>query len=406
MNKHAITIIVLSSLIVLWPNDTYGEMIDDLENRKIEIMKKTQSIQQDIHLTKEKVENIKREKDEIDQEIQHLDESITSIKQQIRDKEEQMGIITNDIYANEQELDELNLRINIRTDLLKNRVRSLQENGTTFNYFDAMLESNSIWNLIDRISAISTIIKADKALIKDYEKDRDLKEQMEKQLKDRRDFNKENLLELEILKQSQQQKLTEKSNLMKTMSEEEVQLVKEFQDLEDESILLKAQEEAIKKEIENYKRRVEENPQIYLNQANSIEVTNDIFIRPTTGRVTSEYGTRWEKLHAGIDIGNQAANVPVVAVADGTVIRSYYSTTYGNVVFITHNIDGQIFTTVSAHLEENTVRDGDSVIKGQTIGYMGNTGRSFGNHLHFEIHKGSWNLSKSNSIDPRIYIKF
>ncbi|MED4402094.1 M23 family metallopeptidase [Metabacillus fastidiosus] len=122
--------------------------------------------------------------------------------------------------------------------------------------------------------------------------------------------------------------------------------------------------------------------------------------------MTSEYGARWNKLHAGIDIANREANVPVVAITDGTVIRSYYSSSYGNVVFITHNIDGQIFTTVSAHLEENTVRDGDSVTKGQTIGYMGNTGRSFGKHLHFEIHKGSWNLSKSNSVDPRIYIEF
>jgi len=122
--------------------------------------------------------------------------------------------------------------------------------------------------------------------------------------------------------------------------------------------------------------------------------------------LSSNYGQRDGRLHAGVDIANANSNVPVVSSADGTVIRSYYSTSYGNVIFIAHNIDGQTFTTVSAHLEERIAEDGQKVKKGELIGYMGNTGNSFGKHLHFEIHKGNWNANKTNSIDPRPYLSY
>ena len=111
-------------------------------------------------------------------------------------------------------------------------------------------------------------------------------------------------------------------------------------------------------------------------------------------------------MHHGIDIGKNGrkGDVHVVAAEAGTVIRSYYSPTYGNTVMISHNVDGQVITTLYAHLENRLVTDGQRVDKGQLLGYMGNTGRSFGAHLHFEVHEGPWNNAKSNSVDPLRYI--
>ncbi|MEM5673435.1 M23 family metallopeptidase [Bacillus cereus] len=83
---------------------------------------------------------------------------------------------------------------------------------------------------------------------------------------------------------------------------------------------------------------------------------------------------------------------------------SYYSTSYGNVVFISHNINGQTYTTVYAHLKSRSVSAGQKVKQGQQLGIMGNTGQSEGQHLHFEIHKGEWNAQKRNAMDPKIYI--
>ena len=58
------------------------------------------------------------------------------------------------------------------------------------------------------------------------------------------------------------------------------------------------------------------------------------------------------------------------------------------------------YETIYAHMINRYVSAGERVEKGQTIGIMGNTGRSYGAHLHFEIHLGNWTLSKQNSFNP------
>lgn len=134
-------------------------------------------------------------------------------------------------------------------------------------------------------------------------------------------------------------------------------------------------------------------------------MTAGAFMRPTTGSVTSGYGPRWGKFHGGVDIA-KAGTVPVVSVADGVVVRSYVSSSYGNCIIIRHNVEGQQYETLYAHLRDRAVQTGATVTKGQFIGNMGNTGDSTGQHLHFEIHKGSWNVSKSNRMNPVLFIQF
>jgi len=51
-------------------------------------------------------------------------------------------------------------------------------------------------------------------------------------------------------------------------------------------------------------------------------------------------------------------------------------------------------------MDSRSVSAGEVVSKGQKVGIMGNTGQSFGQHLHFKLHKGPWNTSKSNSVNP------
>jgi murein DD-endopeptidase MepM/ murein hydrolase activator NlpD len=129
-------------------------------------------------------------------------------------------------------------------------------------------------------------------------------------------------------------------------------------------------------------------------------VSSSLFIKPANGYFSSGFGHRWGSMHPGVDIA-RGGSVPVVASASGTVIKSYYSSSYGNVIFIAHYLNGRTYTTVYAHLRTRYVGNGATVNKGEQIGLMGNTGRSTGQHLHFEIHQGSWNYNKSNAINPR-----
>jgi len=116
----------------------------------------------------------------------------------------------------------------------------------------------------------------------------------------------------------------------------------------------------------------------------SRSATNSPFIMPSTGRLTSSYGMRWGKLHAGIDIA-APIGTPVVAVKNGIVIAAGMNAVghgYGNGIDIRHQ-DGSI--SRYAHAQKILVRVGQPVKQGQPIMLMGCSGHCTGPHLHFEI---------------------
>ena len=119
------------------------------------------------------------------------------------------------------------------------------------------------------------------------------------------------------------------------------------------------------------------------------------FICPASGRFSSGFGARWGRKHQGIDIaGPYGSNI--VAADGGTVIYAgYNSGGYGNLVKIDH---GNGYVTYYGHNSSLCVSVGDKVAKGQVIAKMGSTGRSTGNHCHFEIRKGG------TPVNPTGYI--
>ncbi|MFD3446149.1 peptidoglycan DD-metalloendopeptidase family protein [Microbacteriaceae bacterium 4G12] len=122
------------------------------------------------------------------------------------------------------------------------------------------------------------------------------------------------------------------------------------------------------------------------------------WVWPVSGVVSDHFGTR-QGMHYGIDIA-APTGTPIIAVSDGSVTKSYFSSSYGNVVFIRH--DG--YEAVYAHMNKRLVKEGQKVKEGQEIGEVGNTGQSYGAHLHFEVHKGAWNFDKTNAINPLLVL--
>ncbi len=118
--------------------------------------------------------------------------------------------------------------------------------------------------------------------------------------------------------------------------------------------------------------------------------------------ITSRYGIRVSGFHFGIDLV-QDGTAKILASAAGTIKRANYSSSYGYVVYVYHSsLD---LTTVYAHMRSNLqVSLGQTVRQGQLLGYMGNTGDSYGQHLHFEVHDGDWTYH--GGLNPENYIDF
>ena len=131
-----------------------------------------------------------------------------------------------------------------------------------------------------------------------------------------------------------------------------------------------------------------------------------MFRRPTSvTNLSNPFRTTGSNKHFGVDFAKSGTN-PIAAAADGTVSRSYVSSSYGECIMIVHQVGGQVWETVYAHLRSGSrrVSVGERVKAGQTIGVMGNTGQSTGQHLHFELHRGRWNSAKSNAVNPIPYL--
>lgn len=118
------------------------------------------------------------------------------------------------------------------------------------------------------------------------------------------------------------------------------------------------------------------------------------FIRPTNGSLTSPFGQRWGRLHAGIDLADPTGT-PIRAAAAGQVILMGPTGGYGNYTCINH---GKSISTCYAHQSRFGTKRGAMVEQGEVIGYVGNTGNSFGAHVHFEVRVNG------RPVDPMDYV--
>jgi murein DD-endopeptidase MepM/ murein hydrolase activator NlpD len=118
------------------------------------------------------------------------------------------------------------------------------------------------------------------------------------------------------------------------------------------------------------------------------------FIWPVSGPVVSGFGTRWGRMHTGIDIA-AGSGTPIHAAAAGRVISAGWMDGYGNLVFVDH---GGGISTGYAHQSSIAVSNGQTVAQGQVLGYVGCTGHCYGPHLHFEVRVNG------SPVDPLGYL--
>jgi peptidoglycan hydrolase CwlO-like protein len=393
--------------------------------------------------TKSELKENQNQQDNTVKQIEDLESSIDKTLSQIGNKKESIKETKASIEKLKKEIEVLEKRIKERDELLKERVSSMYESGGAVNYLDVILGSKDFGDFLDRVFALNVIAEQDKAILEEHKQDKADVEKKKGQVESELTSLNNDLEELEGLNQKLTSQKKQKNALLAQLEKEEEHLHDHIMKLDEKNDLLSAQEAAIKAEIARAKKEEEERKKREAaaraaaeaaaakakaeaaaraksssNSGSSRTVSPPPaptpapapvyrdFIFPSQGIITSNFGNRSSGMHYGMDIAKRGSAVPIVAAASGTVSKAYYSSSYGNVVYITHYINGQLYTTIYAHMRTTpAVRSGQSVSQGTFLGYQGNTGASRGQHLHFELHKGPWNGSKSNAVDPRPYIQ-
>ncbi|MEX3623517.1 murein hydrolase activator EnvC [Viridibacillus arvi] len=333
--------------------------------------------------------DISSKKEQIYKEIKKLDQSVEKNSKLIREQEKKISVLDDDLSKLHEKMTLIQESLDERNGIIDGRLLAMQTKGQS-SYLDVLLGAEDFGDLISRVYAVSTIISSDNELMENFQGDMELLEKTNASIEESKSAINRAKEELEQLTESLNQKIKGKNKLLKKLKKEEDVLSKEISKLSK----IKSRTTSI--------RHSKHEP--------SLEV--GMFIKPTKGIVTSEFKHRihpifgYQDFHQGIDIANPASSVELVAAADGVITRASYFDSYGNVVFISHKINGQTFTTVYAHQEGISVKVGQKVKQGDFIGYMGTSGNSTGKHLHFEIHVGEWATGQPNAINPRTYVDF
>ena len=371
--------------------------IDDLQ-KKLDALEQQAQEQQDVinDLTSQKARFITRKL--------ALDNKIEINRQMIELIGEQIEIYDEIIAEKQAELDKALEKETAQTELLRSRIRAMEENST-YSYASFIFDSSSVTELLSRIGDVNDIMHYDKTLEEEYMAAREDVESIKKSYEEAR--HEQELLQKELdTKQAELDAQVEAAYTMiadiETLSDDaqaEYDAIAEEEAKAEETL-----QEAIRKRAEEQARYNQNNNSNNGGGGNSggsggnsgggssgggsaTSLSNLQWPVPSCTLITSRFGYRVapttgaSTYHGGLDIG-AGMGASIVAAGAGDVIYAGANGGYGNCVMIDH---GNGVVTVYAHMSSIGVSYGQYVTAGQYVGAVGSTGVSTGPHCHFEI---------------------
>ena len=348
---------------------------------------------------KEKVQEIK---DETVKEVAKLDAQIDEYQSQINSLDTQIEEANNKIADANTKLEKAQNDYEEQQETLEERVVALYEAGET-TYLDALLSSSdSITDFISSYYIVAEIAESDIELLNEIDRQKTEIENAKQELENSRN-------ELTSAKESKEQVSSqlqntknEKSKYVDQLSEQEKQLQAQIDEIKQANISIDQQIKAYQAELERKRKEEEElkkqqsnnssnnsGSSSSSNSGSSGSSSSSGFIYPVPAayaKVTTGWYYSDGRLHGASDFGTAGIEgQPVYAVADGIVVlTAALTTSYGNYILIAH--DNGLYT-LYAHGQAGSiaVSKGQRVKQGQQIMRVGNTGNSFGAHLHFEV---------------------
>lgn len=402
-------VMILSLLLTLLPasvsaasSSEIRNQLNDLKDQKKELAEQISQVKGQYQANENEIEDMVNRKNSIDQQIALLHAQIDNINQQIA----AYALL---IADKQDELDEAQFRLDELNEKNKERIRAMEEDGN-ISYWSIIFKASSFSDLLDRLSMIEEIAASDQKRLKELSEAADLVASAQAELKSEKDELSETRQELDATQAELDDKRAEADALLTEL----VARGEEFQAMLDTSEALQEElmEQIAQKEKDLKAAEYQEWLATYVpptTKPTGSDTTPSDGAPSSSGwisplksyKLTSPFGMRkhpilgYERMHNGVDMA-APAGTPIYAAKSGKVTAaSFQSGGAGNYVSINH---GDGFSSIYMHMTRYIVSVGDYVSAGQVIGYVGSTGLSNGNHLHFGI---SYN---GTYVNPMKYI--
>ena len=378
--------ILLVMMLFLGTISVYASQKTDLTNEQKDIDKQIQE-------TSSEIAGVKSQMTDALNQINNYNAQIGTYEDEIGTLETQVSTLQSQIIEKEANIQEQQKKYEEQQDLLEKRLVAMYESGTT-SYLDMLLSSKSLSDFISKYYVIEQLTEYDNDLLDGIESTKKQIETEKAALENARNEVQSSKTQAENKRNSLSVLVNEKNTLVGNLSAEEKELQQRLEEFEEDKKEIQRQLAEIARQEEEERRKAAEAAAKKAGKPVSdadISFTPNTsgFICPLSGKSKRNIttGMNGYKGHTGVDFACPEGT-PILAAKSGRVIKSeakirngkYYS--YGNYVTITHG-DGTM--TLYAHMSRRAVSTNEQVSQGQVIGYVGSTGNSTGNHLHFEI---------------------
>lgn len=390
MKKHGFRVLTLLSVLVMLasllfslPITASADKIADKKDELAELKQQQKDLEKEINALgdsiddqKKKVQNLLNQVTNMEKQVDAYRKKIENLDQEIAEQEERIVALNGEIEAKQGELDEMLAK-------LKKRLRAIQMTGN-YSSLQLLMDSDNYEDFLLKNKIVEAVAAHDKKLMDKADQEKKAIELKKKQVEEEKAETEAEKAEAETMKAELDANYTKLDSLYTKARTERDNLEKKLNTYEKRLKSIKEAEKKLDKEIE----------QLLAAQQPSGKY-NGTMHWPVPGvyRISSHFGYRpsMGDTHGGTDIATPGClGKSIVAAADGVVLKvqsMHYS--YGNFAMIDHGVDaaGRRIVTLYAHMRYTpSVKVGQKVVGGSTVlGQVGNTGNSYGAHLHFEV---------------------
>lgn len=344
--------------------------------------------QDDINGIKNELSDITAQKKDVQKELAAIRGDLSKAEEQVELLQAQIILTEQQINASQRLLDQYDLEIQDKEEEIAEleaqeaaqyeqfygQVRWMEETGSV-SYLSIFFQASSFSEMLDYAMLITDIMEYSNRIITALKETQQQLGEARSELQDARTLQAEAQAELEAHKSELTAQKAEATALYDEIAQSEAELAAKAKQLA-------ADEAAMARELKEAEQKYAEQLAAMNNTgAWYWPLPGCYYISSIFGGRTSPITGRWES-HTGTDIP-AAGGTQIHAAQGGIVTVSKYNVSYGNYCMISH---GNGYVTLYAHMKTlPIVKEGDTVTKGQVIGYVGTTGSSTGNHLHFEL---------------------